>query len=190
MGLTFHHLDDIDVRSTMVDQWNAEHVVICRDFGPRDRPYGKLLTESGWAAVAVAMPTALASKTDDWLQNEMSSTDYWVQSYQRRNRSGTWSDVNYDKEDAVRRFALTEFNTAYVQAVATVGLNRGHSVGTIYRAGTAEEKRSRCTEAEGPVSLTKLIDDFRCYFPGPPAASAMSVPNGPNCHHSVLVAGF
>jgi hypothetical protein len=121
---------------------------------------------------------------------QRSDLGYWHPTYPRLNRSGTYSDVNYNKPDAVRRLAMTEFNTAYVRAVATVGLRRSFQTGELYRAGDAEEKRARCVEREGQqVPLQGLLDDFRCYFPGPVLPTALPLPAGPNCHHSIRLMG-
>lgn len=186
VGLLLHHLDDDDVRQVQTEHWQTEFANLCGRYGLDQRPYGKLLTPAGWDALARVMPEALSLHTDDWLAEQMSDLSYWKPTYMRRNRSGTYSDVNYNKPDAIRRLALTEFNTAYVQAVAMVGLQRGFTTGELYRAGDAAERRARCVDMEGQqVPLRGLLDDFRCYFPGPSSPTALPVPAGPNCHHSV-----
>jgi hypothetical protein len=185
--LLLHHLDDRDVRQTMVRQWSEEHEHMCSTFPPDARAYGKLFTPAGWNALADVMPAALADHDDDWLQRSLDVPGYWVDMYTRRSRSGDTQFAN-NKADAIRRFGIGEFNTAYVRALATVGLSRGLTEGTVYRAGTAAEPRQRCSELEGqPVSLQCLIDDHRCYFPQPREPVAVPIPFGPNCHHSVTL---
>lgn len=191
MGLLFHHLGYPGVRETMARQWSEEYDTLCRDYAPGDRPYGKLLSDEGWRTIATVMAEALGEHDDDWLQDQIGPEVNWVPTQMRRSKGG-YTEVKYNKQDAARRFARTEFNTAYVRAVATVGLRESEEFGVIYRAADAAVERARCTEAEGrQISLRGLLSDHRRYFfAGEVADSTLPIPFGPNCHHSVRVDGL
>lgn len=192
MGLLFHHLEYPSVRATMVEQWSEENETVCRDYAPDSRPYGKLFSDEGWRVLPAVMIEALREHNDDWLRDQIGVEANWIPKQMRRTRSGGYTEVNYNRPDAARRFALTEFNTAYVRAVATVGLRGGEEFGVVYRAGDAQIERARCTDAEEQaISLRSLIDDHRRYFhDGEVPDTSLPIPFGPNCHHSVRIDAF
>lgn len=192
MGLVLHHLSYAGVRDAMVAQWSEEYETVTRDYPPDGRPYGKLFSASGWRLLAEVMVEALTDHDDDWLQGQLGIEGNWLPTQTRRTKNSGQTEVNYNKADAARRFALTEFNTAYVRAVATIGLSAGEQTGVVYRAAEAVVERGRCSEAEElPIGLQGLLDDHRRYFvDGTIPETSLPIPFGPNCHHSIRIDAF
>jgi hypothetical protein len=174
----------------MVFAWREEFAELTSGY-PRGQCYGKQLTEDGWVAFERAMPEALGEHDDDWLTQQMRDPAYWLSAYPRRKPSGGMTMVNYNKQDALQRLCLGEFNIAYIRGLARALLARGETDCTVYRAGPALEPRSECTAWEGQrLPLTQVLAGHRIrYHPPPGDRLAWSVPTGPNCHHSIAAVG-
>lgn len=186
MGLYYYHLDDPDVRRRSVDLWQEELDELQRDY-PRDRwPYGKLLTDAGFEAFLRAMPEALLDRDDEWLRRQMSDEAYWQPYLRRRIKSG-YTQVDYNKPEAIAKLTIGEFDTAYVRGLASTLLDRGEVQALVYRAGEAAEKRTTyCTQLEeSPVDLEQLLRDHRANYWPTRRSGARPIPSGPNCHHSI-----
>jgi hypothetical protein len=185
VGLHFHHLSDADVRERMVHMWQGELDFLKAGYARQDWPYGKYLTAAGWAAFEAAMPAALAAHDDEWLAQQMRDPRWWIPKAPPRKGQSKW--VDYDRDEAVRRLAITEFNLACVHGLASVLLDRGQSHCLVYRAGVAVEPRDAyCTYLEDEqVLLAQIMADHRRnYFPIK-CPDARPIPSGPNCHHSI-----
>lgn len=187
MGLHYYHLDDPEVRARSANLWEEERQKLQRDY-PRDQwPYGKLLTEQGLEVFLEAMPKALRDRDDEWLRETMGSETYW-QPYQRRRKpKGGYTQVDYNRADALSRLTIGEFNTAYVRGLTSTLLDRGETSGLVYRAGeAAEERTTYCTQLEDSlVELEQLLHDHRANYWPTRRSDARPIPSGPNCHHSV-----
>lgn len=187
MGLYYHHLDDPDVRSRSAALWEEELQELQRDY-PRDEwPYGKLLTDEGFETFLRATLEALLNHEDEWLRRQMSDEAYWQPHLQRMKPKGGYTQVDYDKDDAIRRLTIGEFNGAYVRGLASTLLDRGETQGLVYRAGKAVEERTiYCTQLEeSQVNLEQLLRDHRANYWPTRRSGARPIPSGPNCHHSI-----
>ena len=190
MGFTYYHLNDEDVRLASHDAWQEEWADLSANW-PRGQCYGKQLTDEGWHAFEGSMPVALRSETDDWLVEQMAEPDYWAPYLTRRKPKGGFTNVDYNKRDALERLCRGEFNIAYIRGVARALLARGETNCVVYRASEAGEERGECTAWEGhEFELQTVLDGHRVrYHPPPGNREAWSVPSGPNCHHSIRARG-
>jgi hypothetical protein len=189
VGFIYHHLEEADVRAAMVAHWRQEFAELTQH-DARSQCYGRQLTDAGWVAFEVAMPEALTSRDDDWLVSQMASSTYWLPKSPRRTRSGV-TMVNYNKQDALDRLCLGEFNIAYIRGLAHALRARGETECIVYRANPAYEPRGECSAWEGrSFSLDAVLTGHRArYFPPPGDAAVWSVPSGPHCHHSIRAVG-
>lgn len=190
MTLTLHHLDDAPIRARMADLWLEELGDLQADYPRGEWPYGKQLTDAGWDAYLTAMQEALAHRDEEWLATALDQTEYWQPHLLRSRGGGGTSRVDYDKADARRKLATTEFSIAYVRGVASMMSEHGYKRGVVYRAGpVAEPRHSYCTQLEGKaVQLAQLLHDHRRqYFPAPRDPAARPIPSGPHCRHSIRV---
>ncbi|HET7509686.1 MAG TPA: hypothetical protein VFJ65_05485 [Solirubrobacterales bacterium] len=185
-GLTYHHLEEKDVRKTMLASWEKERQQMIASEQERGC-YGKDLNEDGWQAFLEAMPVALEKETDTWLAAQMQEIDYWQP--ERWDKRGRW--VRYSKEQALEILCIGEFNIAYIRGLALTLQAEGEEECQIYRAGTALEKRRECTEWEGQqFPVQQVLDGHRArYWPPPGNPNAWSLPTGPGCHHSICRVG-
>jgi hypothetical protein len=89
--------------------------------------------------------------------------------------------------DAARQLAITEFGTFYVRGLARRLLDEGDTHCQVYRAAPAREPRGECGHLEEHVLPLELIySGHRAhYWPPPGNANVLSIPVGPNCHHSI-----
>jgi hypothetical protein len=191
MGFQYHHLEDADVRQTMVELWSAEWEDMHSSGHPRGC-YGKQLTDEGWENYGSVMPVALSEQDDDWLRAEMADPAFWMPKYPRRKPKGGFTMVEYNKRDALERLCFGEFNIAYIRGLATTLLVRGETECIVYRADLAYEPRGECSEWEGEqFPLQDVVDGHRIrYWPlGQGQQGAFSIPTGPNCHHSIHAVG-
>jgi hypothetical protein len=186
MGFQCFHLHESDVRTEMLNAWHEEWADLSANWPQDKRPYGKQLTDAGWAAFEQAMPEALASKDDDWLVGEMSSAVCWMDKSPRKTKSGI-TMVNYNKQDALERLCFGEFNIASIRGLARALFAQGETACLVYRADPAYVPRAECSSWEGRTfPLVDVIAGHRArYFPPPGDQMAFSVPSGPNCHHSI-----
>jgi hypothetical protein len=187
MGLRYFHLDDPDVRRTIVTHWSAEWVTIV-DLPNRDACFGKALTEEGWQVFSRIMPEALAVHDDDWLYEHLDAPRLWQPRLPRQTQGGSgWTTYAVNRPEHLRRLCYGEFNIAYIRGLAHTLLDRGATDALIYRAGHADEPRARCSSWEGTtVPLEQVIAGHRAhYWPPPGKPGVWSLPTGVNCHHSI-----
>ncbi len=184
-GLVYHHLDEDDVRRSMLTGWEEERQELIAGGVERDC-YGKDLTDQGWEAFLEAMPTALEKQTDVWLAAQMEVIDYWQP--ERWDKRGRW--VNYNKPQALE-ILCGEFNIAYVRGLARTLQAEGQEECEVFRAGPAIEKRRECTAWEGQTfPVQQVLDGHRArYWPPPGNREAWSLPTGVGCHHSICRVG-
>ena len=125
MGFQYWHLGDSAVRAAMVRLWEAEWEDLQTRW-QRDQCYGKQLSDAGWAVFPTHMREALAVRDDDWLLEKMSPLEYWQSKSPRRTKTGI-TMVNYNKQDALERLCVGEFNIAFIHGLAQVLLERGET---------------------------------------------------------------
>ena len=150
-------------------------------------PYrSKILSREGLLAYPEIMHKALLQGSEETLAVELSRPEYWLP-YTTYQRSGKLFKRSVNFEDAARRLAITEFNTWYVCGLASRLLNEGVEECEVYRAEIAQEPRDECLTHEGARYLVQAIyEGHRArYWPPPGNKSALSIPAGPNCHHTI-----
>jgi hypothetical protein len=188
--LSLDHLDRDGVRPRMLKLWRSELATLEASGSPWDAwPYGAYLTASGWERYLDSMPVALAEKDMAWLAAEMSDQTFWLTHhvYYRRGRAVRRS---VPQPSALVALTYGEFNTAYVRAVATVAQNEGIETCIIYRAAPASVPRDSCTYMEDvSISISAILDGHRAYLQDV-GQSEISVPAGPNCHHSIRITAW
>jgi hypothetical protein len=167
MGFDYLHLEEPDVRQAMASAWHAEWADLKANW-PRDCCYGKQLTDQGWDAFERVMPEALAERDEQWLFEQMSPARYWVETLSRRTKSGV-TQVLYNKEDALQKLTLGEFNIAYIHGLAQALTNRGEVSCVVYRADDAYVPRAECSAWEDrQFPLADVLTGHRArYFPPP-----------------------
>jgi len=183
MGFIYHHLDQPDVRESMVELWQRDWKQITSIGHPREC-YGKDLTDLGWAEFETAMPLALAEGTDDSLSADMQAPGYWRAKRPHRR----YGETNYNHAQARELLCYGEFNVAYIRGLAHALIARGETECVVYRADSAYQPRGECSKWEGQrFTLQAVIDGHRARYwpPGEGDSVAFSIPTGYNCHHSI-----
>jgi hypothetical protein len=171
----------------MLELWGAELAALEASTAPRDAwPYGAYLSASGWERYLDSMPVALAEQGMAWLAAEMSDQKFWLTHhiYHRRGRAVR---AGVPQPSALVALTYGEFNTAYVRAVATLAQSEGIETCVIYRGAPASVPRDSCTYMEDvSISISAILDGHRAYLQDV-GQSEISVPAGPNCHHSIRI---
>ena len=95
------------------------------------------------------------------------------------------------RRDAAQMLALSEFLIWYTRGLAARLIDEGVAECVVYRAGDALEERAACTALEGQtVSVQDIYDGHRAgYHNKHPRPGAISIPSGPNCHHTITRTG-
>jgi hypothetical protein len=87
-----------------------------------------------------------------------------------------------------KAFALTDFNTWYVRGICRALMEAGIPECEVYRAEEAYEPRGECLQLEGEVlDVEEVYLGHRARYHPEEAKNpaALSIPVGPNCHHSI-----
>jgi len=173
----FPDLDEV-TRDWILAEWEEEE---------RVAPFrGAQLTTRGRSAFGTAMRSAIASGDEQSLFVDLASSDYWQSSGIRPDRYGRPQFYTINPEASARQLAITEFNTAYVHGLTRRLLEEDVAEVAVYRAAPAFVLRGECLEHEGSQYPTLLIyEGHRARYHPVPRPGALSVPVGPNCHHSV-----
>jgi len=168
------------VRAMMLEEFRNEQA--------RPNPYRpKVLTEIGELLFCKIMEEYLAKGDEVGLAIALSPTRYWIERGVRNTKNGP---VPYVLPAATRAktFALTDFNTWYVRGLCRVLLEEGIAVCEVYRAEHAYEPRGECRSLEGVVlAVEEVYKGHRArYHPEDTRnQTALTIPVGPNCHHSI-----
>jgi hypothetical protein len=186
--LSLDHLERDGVRPKMLEQWGEELASLEASSAPRHTwPFGAYLTPAGWDHYLDVMPIALTEHDMAWLAAEMSDQRYWLTHHTYVNSRGRHITARVPR-NALATLAYGEFNTTYVRAVATLARDAGVATCIIYRAAPAWAPRDSCSYMEGAaVSVSAVLDGHRAYMRAA-GQSEISVPAGPNCHHSIQIA--
>jgi len=167
-------------RGYMLEEFRAEQLTM-NPYRPR------VLTPEGEAAFVGIMEAHLVGGTEATLTLALSQSRYWVETGTRYTRRGPVSFFMPAVERA-RVFGLTEFNTWYVRGLCRSLMDEGITDCVVYRAEPAYEPRGECLEIEG---LALKVEDVyhghraRYYPEDTKDPHALSIPVGPNCHHSI-----
>jgi len=174
------HFEELDTttREWMLREFEAEE---------DGSPYRSFrLCPEGSAAFPDVMREAIRNGNDVTLAASLCAPSLWLpgESYIKNGIART-RRINPAK--AAEALAITEFNTWYVRGLARRLLEEGEETCEVYRADTAWSPRYECLQHEGQCYPVRTIyDGHRArYWPEPGNPSALSIPVGPNCHHTI-----
>lgn len=178
MAMNFEELDGT-TRRYMLAEFEAEE--------SSGNPYrGKGLSPAGRAAFANLMREALRAGDDQTLIGSLSQASYWnpTETYVR---NGLERERRVNVQQAAERLGLTEFNTWYVRGLAKRLMEEGVTRCQAYRAATPKWEPGECSAHEGQIfSVEEIYRGHRArYWPEPGDDTAMSIPFGPGCHHTI-----
>lgn len=154
-----------------------------------NNPYrSKEFSDEGWRQFPEIMKRAILYGNEETLIKDLQNPTYW-KDYGERFMKKTGKVIRYkiDPVVAAERFAQTEFNTWYVRGLARRLLEEGVENCQVYRAAPAINPRIECCGYEGQVFSVKDIYNGhrKRYWPEPGDPDALSIPVGPNCHHTI-----
>jgi len=182
MAMNFEELDG-KTRGYMLSEFEAE-----QSGGNPYRPKG--LSAMGLSAFPKLMREAIQNGNEETLKASLSQTPLWnpTETYVR---NGVARERQLNVDQASERLALTEFNTWYVRGLAKRLTDEGISRCQAYRAAMPKWEPGECQSHEGQVfSVTEIFLGHRAkYWPEPGNPSAIAIPFGPGCHHTIRRGG-
>ena len=171
---------DATTRTFMLRQFRQEQGDTL--IGPY-RPRGYVGTDDLFIEI---METAIEEGDEDSLTLHLQDPLLWEEEGIRivRGRAQRYRDP-FDVQ--ARRFAITEYNTWYVRGLTARLLDEGVEECEVYRADHAYHPRTTCRQLEGLRLRTQDVYEGhrRGYHHASPDRHALSIPLGPNCHHSI-----
>ena len=178
MAMNFEELDET-TRQFMLAEFEAEE--------SGGNPYRSAdLSAAGQAVFPDLMRQAIHAGDDQSLIQSLLNLSFWKPT-QTYVRAGVPRQRRINPQNAAERLGLTEFNTWYARGLARRLLEEHVETCQVYRADMAWEPRAECQQHEGlryPVQL--VYEGHRArYWPPPGNPGALSIPVGPNCHHSI-----
>lgn len=174
----FEELDDI-TRRYMLEEFEEEEL--------QGNPYrAKRLSAIGSTEFPGLMRQAIRSGNEVTLIRSLLSSQYWYPT-EPYNRSGMTHQRKVNTPQAAELLGLTEFNTWYVRGLAKRLMEEGITQCQVYRASEPKWERGECTEHEGKIfPIIEIYNGHRAkYWPEPGNPYAISIPLGPNCHHTI-----
>lgn len=178
MAMSFEELDTV-TRGYMLQEFEAEQST--------NNPYrGRVLSASGTSAWAGLMREAITNGNDDTLIASLQIPSYW-QPTETYVKNGVQRVRSVNFQQAAERLGLTEFNTWYVRGFARRLVGEGVHECQAYRAAMPKWEPADCTAHEGQIFQVQLIysGHRRRYWPEPGDVTAVSIPFGPGCHHTI-----
>lgn len=144
------------------------------------------LSPRGRQAFPMLMEEAILSGNEETLARTLSNPSHW-NPYETYVREGVTRQRKVTPGKAAESLAITEFNTWYVRGLAKRLLEEGEHVCQVYRAAPAWEPRGECLKHDRQIySLQEVYDGHRArYWPEPGNPKVVSIPVGPNCHHTI-----
>lgn len=173
----FEELDEV-TRQYMLKEFQAEE--------KSGNPYrSSRLSPAGLLAFPKAMTEAILRGDEEILAQALSNPEYW-NSTEPYTRSGVTRQRKINPKKAAEFLARTEFNTWYVRGLARKLLDEGEELCQVYRAAPAWQPRAECLQHDGQVyRLQEIYDGHRAQYWPHSDPTALSIPVGTNCHHSV-----
>ena len=177
MGMNFEELDAVTRRWMQVEFDDEE------SGGSAYR--GKGLSPTGKAAFPGLMQAAIREGDEETLSDALMNATYWEPTEQYvRNRVVRDRQVNV--RQAAERLSLTEFNTWYVRGLARRLMDEGVTNCQAYRAAAPKWEPAECSQHEGQIYEVRVIYvGHRVRYWPEPGTSAISIPYGPGCHHTI-----
>ena len=177
MAMNFEELDGI-TRRYMLEEFDAEIA--------EDNPYfGKNLSDAGRAAFPELMRAAINGGNEETLQATLNRPSLWNET-ETYERNGVLRERRINVRQAAERLALTEFNTWYVRGFAGRLIDEGETHCQAYRAAQPRWEPGECAAHENQVfSLQEIYEGHRARYWPVVNESALSIPFGPGCHHTI-----
>lgn len=173
--MEFEELDS-KTRKWMLVEFEAEE---------KDKPYrSPRLTSVGIEKFSDIMRKAIKSGDISSLTNDLLDSSFWnrTESYVRNGVERTKNIPS----NAPKLLAHSEFTTWYTRGFARRLMEEGVELCEIYRAEPAKIPRCECTRLEGQkVKVKDVYDGHRAEYHHPRTASAVPIPSGPMCHHTI-----
>ena len=178
MVMKFEELDDA-TRRYMLDEFDKEEA--------GNIPYrGRGLSDVGCAEFSGLMRHAIRSGNEETLIASLFNPSYWNPT-EIYVRGGIKRERQVNIHQTAERLGLTEFNTWYVRGLAKRLMDAGVIYCQAYRAAEPRWEPNECSEHEGRLFLVEEIyKGHRAkYWPEPGNPSAIAIPFGPGCHHTI-----
>jgi hypothetical protein len=178
MAMNFEELDEV-TRGYMLKEFEGEEST--------PGPYrGKVLSLTGLAAWNGLMSEAIRSGNEESLTVSLQNQAYW-QPTETYIKNGVQRVRNVNSQQAAERLALTEFNTWYVRGLSKRFLDEGVAECQAYRGAIPKWEPGDCTSHEGQILQVQVIysGHRKRYWPEPGDTTALSIPFGPGCHHTI-----
>ncbi len=178
MSMNFEELDQT-TRNYMLSEFEKEQV--------SSNPYQpKLLSAAGLSMFSEAVRNAIKSGNEETLTAALSNANYWKQT-ETYMRDGKLQTRKVNTQQASERLGLTEFNTWYVRGLAKRLMEEQITKCQAYRGAIPKWEPGECSSHEGQIYDVKQIFDGhrKRYWPEPGDQTAISIPYGPGCHHTI-----
>jgi transcriptional regulator of nitric oxide reductase len=178
MGMHFEELDEA-TRAHMLTEFKAEEA--------SGNPYrSRILSAAGRTAFPQMMEDAIRTGSDVTLTAALQNQRLFnpTETYER---NGVQRERRINIAQASERLALTEFNTWYVCGLCKRLIVEGVKECQAYRGAQPKREPAECSAHEEQVFLVEAV--YRShrarYWPEPGNPSAISIPFGPGCHHTI-----
>ena len=173
----FEELDEV-TRSWMLKEFLAEQ--------ESGNPYPpKNFSSAGRARFRELMEQAILEGNEETLARSLANPAYW-QPTGTHTKAAPTRERKVTPQKAAEKLAQTEFNTWYVRGFARRLMEEGETLCEVYRAAPARQPRKECLEHEGNVySVKDIYDGHRARYWPTKNPTALSIPVGPYCHHTI-----
>jgi len=143
--------------------------------------FSKSLSTLGRRVFPEFMERAIKEGSEETLRRDLLDRGFW------KTNSGRANPRTINPLTEAKKVAITEFNTWYVRGFARRLIEEGESLCEVYRAAPAEEPRTECRFHHGrQYPVQQIYEGHRArYWPEPGNPRALSIPVGPNCHHTI-----
>ena len=147
--------------------------------------FGKNLSAAGRAAFPELMRAAINRGNEETLGAALNRPGFW-NAKEPYERNGVLRERRINVRQASERLALTEFNTWYVRALGRRLMDEGEEHCQAYRAAQPQWESAECAAHENQVfAVREIYEGHRARYWPVVNASAVSIPFGPSCHHTI-----
>ena len=151
-----------------------------------ENPYfGRNLSPEGCAAFPDLMREAINTSSEEALGVALNRPELWneLATYER---SGILRKRRINVRQASERLALTEFNTWYVRGLAKRLMDEGVIHCQAHRAAQPKWEPADCAAHEDQIFVVQEIyEGHRARYWPVANPTAVSIPFGPSCHHTI-----
>ncbi len=178
MTMEFDELDDV-TRRYMLKEFEEEE--------SGGNPYrSPNLNAQGLAAFPDAMRSAIQQGNEETLTAALNDPSLWNETEPWTREGVPQKPRRINVRQQSERLALTEFNTWYVRGLCRRLLDEGVTECQVYRGERPKWEPAECAEHEGIVlTVQEVYDGHRARYWPTENPAAVSVPFGPNCHHTI-----